>query len=105
MVRRGREFWISAVADYERGKLTQEAFALRRGVSPATLQWWIYKLRAERKASVSLVPVRVIASSAPPARDAAADREIEIELRSGVRLRITASVDVEYVAALAQRLG
>ena len=31
MFRRGREFWITAIADFERSKLTHEAFAQRRG--------------------------------------------------------------------------
>ena len=71
-----------------------------------TLRTWIYKLRRERKASVSLVPVRVVASTAPTARGAeVAGIEIEIELRTGVRLRLSTGVDVDYVAALAQHLG
>lgn len=102
----GREFWVAAVAEYERSKLTQEAFAIGRGMAVATLRSWIYKLRRERKASISLVPVRVIASSAPSARKpVAGDGEIEIELKSGVRLRVFPGSDLDYVAALAQRLG
>ena len=103
MFRRGREFWTSTVAEFERSGLTQESFALRRGVAVATLRKWIYRLRRDRKASVSLVPVRVIASTAPTARSGR--DEIEIELKTGVRLRLSTAVDVDYVAALAQRLG
>jgi hypothetical protein len=63
-------------------------------------------LRRERKSSVSFVPVRVIASTAPSARTGAdAARAIEIELRSGVRLRMTTGADLDYVVALAERLG
>lgn len=104
MRHRGREFWVATVAESERSGLTQARFAVRRGISLTTLRSWIYKLRRERTTSVSLVPVRVIASTAPPARGAAA-AEIEIELRTGIRLRLSTSVDVDYVAALAQRLG
>jgi transposase-like protein len=105
-MRRSREFWVAAVAECERGELTQDEFAARRGVAVTTLRSWIYKLRRERKASVSLVPVRVIASTAPKARlPEAAIAELEIELPSGTRLRFSSSVAVEYVAALAQRLG
>lgn len=105
-MRHGREFWVSAVAEFEQGELTQKSFAQRRGIALATLQWWIAKLRRERKSSVSLVPVRVIASTAPSARTGAdAARAIEIELRSGVRLRVTTGADLDYVVALAQRLG
>jgi hypothetical protein len=69
-----------------------------------TLRSWIYKLRRERKASVSLLPVRVIASTAPTAREAV-DGDTEIELKSGIRIRLSPNADLDYVAALAQRLG
>jgi hypothetical protein len=102
----GREFWITTVDDFERSELTQEGFARQRGIPVTTLRTWIYKLRRERKASVSLVPVRVVASPAPTARGAAAvGVEIEIELKTGVRLRLSTAADLDYVAALAQRLG
>lgn len=105
-MRRGREFWVSTVTEFERSQLTQKSFAQRRGIALATLQWWLAKLRRERASSVSLVPVRVIASTAPTARsEMAADAAIEVELRSGVRLRLAAGANLDYVAALAQRLG
>ena len=102
----GREFWVATVDEFERSELTQESFARQREIPVATLRSWLYKLRRERKARVSLLPVRVIASTAPAARGAAAvGGEIEIELKTGVRLRLSTAVDLDYVAALAQRLG
>ena len=53
---RDRRFWMVVITEFERNGLTQEAFAVRRGVSVGTLRGWIYRLRRERKASVSLVP-------------------------------------------------
>ena len=102
----GREFWVATVEEFERSELTQESFARQRRIPVTTLRSWIYKLRRERKTTVSLVPVRVVASTAPTARSAAAvGVEIEIELedrraasavdRGGPRLRGRA----------AQRLG
>lgn len=106
MFRRGREFWITAIAEFERSKLTHEAFAQRRGFSVETLRSWIYRLRRERHDSVSLVPVRVIESPPPTVRRSSESAaEIEVELASGVRLRFATSIDLDYVAALAQRLG
>ena|SRR5258705_11585238 len=104
MFRRGREHWVATVAEFERSELTQEGFARRRGIEVMTLRSWIYKLRRERKASVSLVPVRVIASTAPLARGADAT-EIEVELKTGIHLRFSSGTDLDYVAALVQRLG
>jgi len=109
MSSRGREYWVATVAEFERSGLTQAAFAQRRGLGLATLRSWIYKLRRERAASVSFVPVRVIASTAPTARGgeaaAAGVPTLEVELRSGVRLRLASGTDIEYVAALAARLS
>lgn len=102
----GREFWVTTVDEFERSELTQESFARQRRIPVAALRTWIYKLRRERKTSVSLVPVRVVASTAPTARGpAAVGGELEIELKTGVRLRLSTAVDLDYVAALAQRLG
>jgi hypothetical protein len=53
MFSRGREYWVATVAEFERCELTQEGFAVRRGIPVMTLRSWIYKLRRERKASVS----------------------------------------------------
>ena len=106
MYRRGREFWITAIAEFERSKLTHEAFAQRRGFSVETLRSWIYRLRRERQDSVSLVQVRVIESPPPMVRRSSESAaEIEVELASGLRLRFATSIDLDYVAALAERLG
>ena len=105
-MRRGCAFWVSTVAEFARSELSQKIFAQRRGIALATLQWWIAKLRRERQSSVSLVPVRVIASTAPSARGGDdADRVIEVELGTGVRLRVPMQADLDYVVALVQRLG
>lgn len=56
--------------------------------------------------SAAHLVVRVITSTAPTARSTAdADRAIEIELKTGVRLRVTTDAALDYVVALAQRLG
>jgi transposase-like protein len=106
MLRRGREFWITAIAEFERSKLTHEAFAQRRGFSVETLRSWIYRLRRERQDSMSLVPVRVV-ESPPPAvrRSSESAAEIEVVLASGVRLRFAMGIDLDYVTTLAERLG
>jgi hypothetical protein len=102
----GRKFWVTIVDEFERSELTQARFAQQRRVPVATLRSWLYRLRQERQTSVSLVPVRVVASTAPVARGAVAvGGELEIELKTGVRLRLSTAVDLDYVAALAQRLG
>jgi len=47
MFRRGREFWIKAIAEFERSKLTP-----RRSRSDEGSRWTCYRLRRERQESV-----------------------------------------------------
>lgn len=101
---RSRKFWTTAIREFERSEVSQEAFATRRGVSVGTLRGWIYRLRRERKASVSLVPVRVVASTAPSARQPS-EQGIEVEVPGAVRMRFAIGADVEYIAQLIKRLG
>ena len=108
MPRRERSSWIRLVVELERSGLPHAEFATKHGVGLATLRSWLYRLRKERAVAQapSLLPVRVIASTAPTARwqreDGAA---IEAELPSGVRLRFSSGVDPDYVAELVRRLG
>jgi len=80
-------------------------FAAKRGLTLVTLRYWIYRLRRERRESVPIVPVRVIASTAPPARQPSDSWSmVEVDLPSGLRLRFPIGTDEDYVACLAQRL-
>ncbi len=100
MKRRGREFWTGTVAEYEGSGMTQQAFAARRGLAAPTLRGWIYKLRDERPRA-SILPVRVVASTAPTARRASdAGEVIEVTLPTGVRAAVTVGTDPVYAAAL-----
>jgi hypothetical protein len=101
---RDRKFWTTTITEFQRSGLSQEAFAARQRVSVGTLRGWIYRLRRERTASVSLVPVRVIASTAPEARQSSA-QAIEVDVAGSVRVRFPIGADVEYIAQLIKRLG
>ena len=102
MARLGREAWVQLVEEFGSSGLTQREFAEQKQLPLATLQFWIYKLRRETKAR--FVPVHVVASAAPTARDAARDA-VEVVTRSGHLLRFGAGVDPKYVAALLAELG
>jgi transposase-like protein len=108
MPRRCRAFWVKLVKEVERTGARHWEIAERHGVGVGTLRSWIYRLRRERPAteSVPLLPVRVIASTAPTAREAGDDAaRIEVELLSGLRLRFPTGTDGAYVASLVRHLG
>jgi hypothetical protein len=47
MARDGREAWARRVEEWKRSGLTAKQFADQRGIKPATLKWWTWKLGRE----------------------------------------------------------
>ena len=94
--------WVRIAEQFEQSGLTQKQFAQQQGLPLSTVQSWIHRRR--RQASRSPVPVRLLAvevSSVP-----VADRGgLEIVTPRGVRLRVPAGTDVDYVAGLVAALG
>lgn len=120
-----RARWTRLVADFEASELTQREFATERGISFSNLRNWLYRLRKESRplvpesAKVSgqaaervkaktgsrLLPVRVVASAAPKARQQGeANGLLELALPSGARLRFPTGTDLKYLRALAAAL-
>ena len=94
--------------EFEQGQLTQKEFCDQQGVSLSTFQYWRYKRsKLESKFDVNsrgaFLPIEVVASPAPTAREEAG--KIEAALRSGVLLRFAAGTDTLYLAELLGALG
>ncbi|HSN69724.1 MAG TPA: IS66 family insertion sequence element accessory protein TnpB [Thermoanaerobaculia bacterium] len=120
-----RARWTRLVADFESADLSQREFAQERGLSLSNLRYWIYRLRKESRPLMTeaaersdqgpergaaaegsrLLPVRVVRSAAPKARqqDPAAAL-LELTLPSGARVRFPAGTDPAYLRALASAL-
>ncbi len=123
-----RALWTKLVADFELSGLSQRAFAEQKQIGLSNLRYWMYKLRnesrplaaeeqpapepapehAERRApekAPRMLPVRVVASPAPKAREAVADAGLlELALPSGACLRFPAGTDLGYLRQLAAAL-
>lgn len=106
MRRRTRDEWVQLVEDYARSGLTAAEFASRRGIARSTLAWWSWRLRKEQREAPALVPVRVVASTAPLARrpEEGSAGVVEVELQRGELIRIVDPHGVEIAAALIERL-
>jgi transposase-like protein len=102
MRRRGREFWMKVVGDYEATSgETHAEFAARHGVEKATFQRWLYLLRDERGAAgvgtkVRLLPVQVAVEHG--------EQQVLVDLGGGLGLRVAVGTDPGYVAALVTAL-
>jgi hypothetical protein len=123
-----RAHWTKVVADFEASGLSQRAFAEQKQIGLSNLRYWMYKLRnesrplaaeaqkpsedapehAERRIpekAARMLPVRVVASPAPKAREAVADAGLlELALPSGARLRFPPGTDLGYLRQLAAAL-
>ena len=126
MADQDRARWTKLVADFEVSDLSQREFASERGISLSNLRYWIYRLRKESRPLVTeapersgqgpeqakarpgspLVPVRVVASAAPKARQQGeSDGLLELALPSGAQLRFPAGTEVGYLRDLAAALS
>jgi hypothetical protein len=101
MARRGREFWVTLVEEFERGGVRQDEFVAGHGVSLGGFQHWLYRLRRERRGeqkSVRLLPVTI-------GRRGRSQTPMAVELAVGsCVLRFTSGLDCTYVAQLAVAL-
>jgi hypothetical protein len=115
-----KTLWTKVVADFELSGKTQRAFSTERQIELSRLRYWIYALRnasrplstEEEGSSVKapedqgpekamrMVPVRVVASTAPKAREAKDVELLELALPSGARLRFPAGTDLRYLQQL-----
>lgn len=95
--------WVRIAEQFEQSGLTQKQFAQQQGLTLSTVQSWIYRRRRQASRSpvqpVRLLPVEV---SSAPVPDKGG---LELVTPRGVRLRIPAGTDVDYVAGLVAALG
>jgi len=100
-MRHAREIWVQIIGQFERSGLTQERFAEDRGIPVATLRSWIYRLRREGTNEAPLLPVRVVALTAPPARRGEEEAgAVEIDFGGALRVRFAAGTPAQTIAEL-----
>jgi len=92
--------WRALIREQERSGLSVSEFARRRGVSVATLYWWRSQLsrRGGRGRATRLMAVEVVGSK--EVDPSSGDRDFELELSGGRRLRVPARFDAEALSRL-----
>lgn len=107
MRRPGHDEWVKLIAEYETSGLSQKEFVSKHDVSFSTFQYWLYrrskKLSVESGSATRFLPVQVVDSAAPRARRDDELAQVEIELPSGVRVRLAAP-SARYVGELVAAL-
>jgi transposase-like protein len=106
-MRRAREIWVQIIRQFEGSGLTQAEFARQRGIPAGTLAWWIHRLRRDGEEAPPVLPVRVVGSPAPTAREQDGETEgptIEVVLGDGLRLRFPAGTPAAVIAELVTQL-
>jgi transposase len=104
MRRPGHDEWVKLIAEYEVSGLSQKEFVAKHDVSFSTFQYWLYrrnkKVRTVSGSTPEFVPVEVVDSAAPKARRDEAKAAVEIELPSGVQVRLISGVSASFVGEL-----
>jgi transcriptional regulator with XRE-family HTH domain len=91
--------------------LTAKEFAAEAGLNPHTLSYWKWRLRAKRPTEAQRRSAASAALGAPAlsfvevARAATVVEPFEVELGSGVRVRVPASFDADALGRLLGVLG
>jgi hypothetical protein len=87
------QHWRDIVARWEKTGQTQTRFCRQRGISVFAFRWWRHRLMnepkrrgAERRPSVSFLPVQVV--DAQPLTSASTSTGLEIQLRGGRLIRV-----------------
>jgi len=104
MARRTREIWANLIRQLERSGLSVEEFAARREIPVKTLRWWSWRLRRDAPDEPSLLPVRVVPSTAPLARRDDDATVVEVVLPDGVSLRFSGTAALAAVVEVVSRL-
>ena len=106
MERVSRETWAKRVERWADSGLTAKEFAAEAGLNPSTLSYWKWRLRGKRPATSRRATARGAARTVSPlsfvevTKGVAAAELFEIELCSGVRVRVPGSFDAEALSRL-----
>ena len=105
MERVSRETWAKRVERWMDSGLTAKEFAAEAGLNPSTLSYWKWRLRAKRTAKRRPATKSARRAMSPLSfvevtKAVAAAEPFEIELGSGVRVRVPGSFDADALSRL-----
>lgn len=92
--RRSRDEINTLLEQFDRGGLSQVAFARRKGLSLSTLRWWLDRRRGQAVIAPRFVPVSVAEAGLAHAPG------LELELAGERRLHIPVDIDREALRTL-----
>lgn len=108
MERVSRETWAKRVERWMDSGLTAKEFAAESGLNAHTLSYWKWRLRAKRPAKARRSSTALAASPlsfVEVARAATAVEPFEVELGSGMRVRVPGSFDADALSRMLEVLG
>jgi hypothetical protein len=93
-------YWGKRIAQWRDSGLSQRVFCETQGLALSTFQWWRKRLGEGRGAQPSFLPI-ALTGAAPGAAAAV----VQVELKSGTRLRLEGEAALRAVAALVRRVS
>ena len=105
MQRRAETEWVELVRRFNESGQSRAQFAGENDLTPDGLGYWIRRLRRKQRDRAAMLPVRVVALTAPVAREPERNRsEIEAVLADGVRLTFPRGTKSQVITGIIARL-
>jgi hypothetical protein len=100
MARQGRSYWLGAVREFDKSKLSQEEFCEAHGLTLGTFRSWLYRVRRERREHMSAAPkfVEVVPSNSSSSHACAV-------VVGHAELRIAQLPDAAFLGVLVRAAG
>lgn len=101
-----RDEWRRRIERWKDSGLTAKEFAAEKGINAGTLQFWRSRLKRDerptRRAAAKVTSAAILSSlvEVRGATSAMGDQRFEVELRNGLRVRVTADFQPEALKKL-----
>lgn len=93
-------YWDKRIAQWRDSGLSQRLFCESQGLALSTFQWWRKRLGEGVSAQPRFLPIELKAGAPAPAAAL-----VQVELKSGTRLRLEGEAALRAVAALVRRVS
>lgn len=99
---------MKLLTEYTTSGLSQKEFVEKYDLSFSTFQYWLYRrsksVRSESGSTARFLPVELVPSPALKARAEESSARIELELPSGVRVRLGADTSARFLGEVVAAL-
>lgn len=93
-------YWDKRIAQWRDSGLSQQVFCQTQGLALSTFQWWRKRLAESPSGQPRFLPIELKAAAS-----GCAAAVVQVELKSGTRVRLEGEAALRAVAALVRRVS